>query len=158
MVRTGKAHASSPHLIGEFHPPFQGFQRERDAASEIRYSQNMRRFSTLVAAFACLCLLALQFSGLHLHVDKDSDDAGLHGTHTHQVSSHDHDHSAEVDVQLLEQFVGQWSKIVAQVCYVFLLVVAAWIFRPTWSPPLNSGKVDRRLHWRPQLRAPPLHL
>jgi hypothetical protein len=116
----------------------------------------MRRFSTSVAAFACLCLLALQLSGLHLHVDKDSDDAGLHGTHTHQVSSHDH--SAEVDVQLLEQFVGQWPKIVAQVCYVFLLVVAAWIFRPTWSPPLNSGKVDRRLHWRPQLRAPPPHL
>ena len=153
-----KAQASSPHVIGEFHFPFQGFQRARDAASEIGYSQNMRRFSTSVAAFACLCLLALQLSGIHLHVDMDSDDAGLHGAHSHQAPSHDNDHSGEVDVQLLEQFVGQWSKIVAQVCYVFLLIVAAWIFRPTWSPPLRSGKVDRRLHWRPLLRAPPLHL
>jgi hypothetical protein len=118
----------------------------------------MRKFSISVAAFACLCLLAIQLSGIHLHVDIGSEQAESHGTHMHQFSSTDGDHAGDVDVQLLEQFVGQWSKIVAQVCYVFLLIVAAWIFRPTWSPPLRSEKVDPRLHWRPLLRAPPLHL
>ena len=158
MVRTEYPQASSAYFIVDFYSPLLGFQRGGDAASEIRYSQNMRRFSTSLAAFACLCLLVLQLGGIHLHVDIDSDDAGLHGAHTHQAPSHDADHSGEVDVQLLEQFIGQWSKIVAQVCYVLLLIVAVWIFRPTWSPPLGSAKIARRLHWRPQLRAPPLHL
>jgi p-aminobenzoyl-glutamate transporter AbgT len=117
----------------------------------------MRRFPTSVAVFACFCLLALQLSGLHLHVDIGSEQAESHGTHMHQFSSAGDNHAGEVDVQLLEQFAGQWSKIVAQVCYVFLLIVAAWIFRPTWSHPLSFGKVNRRLYWRPLLRAPPLH-
>lgn len=118
----------------------------------------MPRPSILFVAFACFCLLVLQLSGLHMHVDIGSDDAGLHGSHMHQFASPNDDHRAEVDVALLEQLVGQWSKIVALVCYCLLLIVAAWIFRPTWSPPLRSGTVERRLHWRPLLRAPPLHL
>lgn len=130
----------------------------RDAVLEIRYSQSMHGFSTSAAAFACLCLLALQLSGLHLHVDIGGEQAESHGTHMHQFLSPEDNHSGEVDVQLLEQLVGQWSKIVALVSYVFVLILAAWIVRPTWSPPLSSGQSERRLHWRPQLRAPPLHV
>lgn len=117
----------------------------------------MHGFSTSIAAFACLCLLALQLSGLHLHVDIGSEQAESHGTHMHQFASPDDNHSGEVDVQLLEQFVGQWSKIVALVSYVFVLILTALILRPTWLPPLSSEKIDQRLHWRPLLRAPPLH-
>ena len=118
----------------------------------------MRRVSFLLAALACLCLLVMQLSGLHLHVDASGSDAGLHGTHAHQVISSDHDHSAEIDVQLLEQFGVSWSKLIPLISQVILLLTVLWIVLPLWSPPIKSSKARSRLHWRPQLRAPPISL
>lgn len=118
----------------------------------------MRIVSFSLAALACICLLGMQVSGLHLHVDASGSDAGLHGTHAHQLDSSGHDHGAEVDVQLLEQLSFSWSKLVPLISQVILLATLLWIVRPPWSPTIKLGKSRSRLHWRPQLRAPPLSL
>jgi len=131
-----------------------------DVTTTIKYTKRVCRFPNSIVTLACICMLALQFSGLHLHVGTADDRAEMHGTHLHQavLLAQDHDHSTEVDVELLEQFARHWSKVIALISQVILLIMAVWILRPTWSPPLKSGKTGRRLHWRPLLRAPPLSL
>ncbi len=101
-------------------------------------------------------MLALQLSGLHLHVVAAENTTEMHGTHLHQTVLQEHDHSADVDVNLLEQFAGHWSKVVALVSHVVVLLFAVWILSPNWTSPLKFGTKRRRLRWRPLLRAPPL--
>jgi hypothetical protein len=124
----------------------------------------MRKFSFSMAAFACFCLLTMQVSGLHLHVGASGSEPGLHGTHAHQVVTsdhgheHGHGHSAEVDIQLLEQLSISWSKLIPLISQVIFFLAVLGLVRLLWSPPIKSGNASRRLHWRPQLRAPPTSL
>lgn len=136
-------------------------QRERyTLALRIRqsmgYSLLMRVGTLSIAALVSITMLAMQMTGLHLHASQTSDNASLHGVHVHDVDSDGHDHSADVDVSLSD--LGMvWSKIMSGLLVDFSIVLAIvsaiHSLRPPPAPILFQ---QRRLRWRPLLRAPPL--